>query len=162
MSLRLSLCRRRRRVGLGLDDRFLGELITKYRDIAGGDSAIQFLLVHISQIENINFLITHPNTRNRSVLSPVAAALKRSRNVAEARTALRGASHSHTQSSVYDLSNRLDLVPVTTMSTSNAWKWVWHGVDLRIRSCGSAMELKYLYVNPNLDFSLRGLEAMRR
>jgi hypothetical protein len=123
MSLRLSLCRRRRRGGLGLDDRFLGELITKYRDIAGGDSAIQFLLVHISQIENINFLITHPNTRNRSVLSPVAATLKRSRNVAEARTALRGASqHSHTQSSVYDLSNRLDLVPGTTMSTSNPWK----------------------------------------
>jgi hypothetical protein len=97
------------------------------------------------------------------VLSLVAAALERSRNVAEARTALRGASqHSHTQSSVYDPSNRLDLVPVTTMSTSNPWKWVWHGVDLRIRSCGSAMELKYLYVNPNLDFSLRGLEAMRR
>jgi hypothetical protein len=75
MSLRLSLCRRRRRVGLGLDDRFLGELITKYRDIAGGDSATQFLLVHISQIENINFLITHPNTMNRSVLSLVAATL---------------------------------------------------------------------------------------
>jgi hypothetical protein len=50
------------------------------------------------------------------MLSPIATALKRSRNVAEARTALREASHSHTQASVYESSNRLYLVPGTTMS----------------------------------------------